>query len=193
MEMNEENSNEPSLTESVEKLIEACKREDTYNSAGSKTMKWVYSLFGGIALLAAWVVSIESCDCTYDRAIAYSFLFGVAYFLGYLFWEQRKKANFSYDVPAAKLLPLIIQRFDIQVSQIVALIPPLLSMGTALSLVVNNPKEDDLNWVNFWLVFGLFLLIIFIFAYVGYRIWKTRQQPLAVEARRLLGEVDMAK
>ncbi|GHB33863.1 hypothetical protein [Mongoliitalea lutea] len=190
--MNQQHSNETSLTESVEKLIEACRQEDAYNSAGSKTMKWVYSLFGGIALLATWVVSLESCDCTYDRAIAYSFLFGIGYFLGYLFWEQRKKANFSYDVAAAKLLPLIIQRFDIRSSQIVALIPPLLSIGAALSLVVNNPKGDDLNWVNFWLVFGLFLLVIFIFAYVGYRIWKTRQEPLVVEARRILREVDVA-
>ncbi|MGY6523644.1 MAG: hypothetical protein ACXIUD_18080 [Mongoliitalea sp.] len=183
-------SNKSSLTDSVEKLIEACKQEDAYNSVGSKAMKWVYILFMAISILAAWVVSIESCDCPFDRAIAYFFLFGVAYFLVYLLWERRTKAKFSYDVPLAKLLPLIIARFNGQVSKMVILLPALLSVGTALSLVVNYPKEEAFNWFNFWLVYGLFLFIMVISAFVGYRIWKTRQQPLVVEAKRILREMD---
>jgi len=171
----------------METLINNLKVEDAKNLSLSKMLKSAYIVL--IVIYTALMLIKRDFDLL--RIISdLSFIVSFILFAAIFVYNEKEYKKIDYSLPLVQMLKKGADRYKLSIPRILIVFLPVLIMDIGLTLNFYDEPFGGTSFNRVIIVQAIYLPVMFLSGYIGFKVWKKRQKPLRDEALKLLKELD---
>ncbi len=182
----ENDKNETNNYIDMSTLISKLKAEDSTNLQLSKMFKWVY-----IALIVIYAIILlvnyekDLLNLFSDLSFIISFILFAIIFV----YNEKEYKKIDYSLPLVQMLKKGADRYKLTLPRNLVVFLPVLIMDIGLTLNFYDEPFGGTSFNRVLIVQAIYLPVMFLSGYIGFKVWKKKQKPLRDEALKMLKEL----
>jgi len=185
--LNEELKNKTNNLIDMDSLINNLKAEDTKNLSMSKMLKSVYI----VLIIVYTAMMLIKQDFNLLRIISdLSFIVSFIMFAAIFIYYEKEYKQIDYSLPMFQMLKKAADRYKLSIYRILIAFIPVIIMDIGLTLGFYDEPFGGNSFNRVIIVQAIYLPVMLLSGYIGFKVWKKKQKPLRDEALKLLKELD---
>jgi len=167
-------------------LISKLKAEDSTNLQLSTMFKWAY-----IALIVIYAIFLL---VNYDKDLLnlisdLSFIISFILFAIIFVYNEKEYKKIDYSLPLVQMLKKGADRYKLSIPRNLVVFLPVIIMDIGLTLNFYDEPFGGTSFNRVLIVQAIYLPVMFLSGYIGFKVWKKKKKPLRDEALKMLKEL----